>query len=187
MKRDYEKQQSNIKLIETKFARSLRKLGIKQPYLIQGGFQFWVKQVCCTFGARSLYDHTKSVIFLEAEAILEDINPSLVQALGYGVRHLQGLAAALYGLLEWEKTLQFIGVLGIVQTIYRRVASYEGAEDFRRDAIGLQPSPSFSAVQNRVLQATAKHESKPSDAEGLAEPSSEATMLGSEKVDLSEA
>ncbi|KAM6586146.1 hypothetical protein CsatB_013148 [Cannabis sativa] len=117
MKRDYEKQQSNIKLIETKFARSLRKLGIKQPYLIQGGFQFWVKQ---GLRFKELKSESTLTILKEAEAILEDINPSLVQALGYGV------------------------------------------------AIGLPTSPSFSAVQNRVLQAAAKHEFKPSDAEGLA-------------------
>ncbi|XP_030492077.2 uncharacterized protein LOC115708047 [Cannabis sativa] len=187
-------------------ARSLRKLGVKQPYLVQGGFQSWVKQ-----GLRFKElkpESTLTILNEEAEAILEAINPSPVQALGYGV----GLAAALYGLLEWEKTLQFIGVVGIGQTIYRRVASYEGAEDFRRDVklllapvrlgsqaftwaaekletngIGLPTSPSSSAVQNRVLQAAAKHESKPSDAEGVADSSSEVTMAGSEKVDLSEA
>ncbi|GFY81283.1 rhodanese/cell cycle control phosphatase superfamily protein [Actinidia rufa] len=74
------------------------------------------------------------------------------------------------------------------QTIYRRIASYEDAEDFKQDVrqllaplrlggqaiswaagkletngIGLPTSPSSSDVQNRVLQAAAKHESQPSD------------------------
>ncbi|XP_062090124.1 uncharacterized protein LOC133796563 [Humulus lupulus] len=187
-------------------ARSLRKLGVKQPYLVQGGFQSWVKQGLRIKELKP--ESTLTILNEEAEAILEDINPSPVQVLGYGV----GLAAALYALLEWEKTLQFIGVFGVGQTIFRRVASYEGAEDFRQDVklllapvrlgtqafswaaekletngIGLPTSPSSSAVQNRVLQAAAKHESKPSDAEGLANPSSEATISVGEKVDLSEA
>ncbi|KAM6602474.1 hypothetical protein CsatA_022083 [Cannabis sativa] len=103
MKRDYEKQQSNIKLIETKFARSLRKLGIKQPYLIQGGFQFWVKQ---GLRFKELKSESTLTILKEAEAILEDINPSLVQALGYGVsgkRRYNSLASlASFRLLDYQ-------------------------------------------------------------------------------------
>ncbi|XP_073262967.1 uncharacterized protein [Populus alba] len=48
----------------------------------------------------------------EAEAILEDIRPSPVQTLRYGV----GFAVASYALLEWEKTLQFIAIIGLSQT-----------------------------------------------------------------------
>ncbi|XP_073262968.1 uncharacterized protein [Populus alba] len=47
----------------------------------------------------------------EAEAILEDIRPSPVQTLRYGV----GFAVASYALLEWEKTLQFIAIIGLSQ------------------------------------------------------------------------
>ncbi|PON46680.1 Rhodanese-like domain containing protein [Parasponia andersonii] len=203
-------------------ARSLRKLGVKasisnldfkgfldgcvQPYLVQGGFQSWVKQGLRIKELKS--ESTLTVLSEEAEAILEDIKPSPVQAIGYGV----GLLAALYAILEWEKTLQFIGVFGLGQTIIRRVATYEDAKDFRRDVrlllapvrlgaqafawaagkletnrIGLPTSPSSLDVQNRVLQAAAKHESQPSDAEGLADPSPEATIPVNENVDLSEA
>ena len=49
-------------------------------------------------------------------------------------------------------------------------------EKLETNGIGLPTSPSSSAVQKRVLQAAAKHESKPSDVESLANPSSEATM-----------
>lgn len=53
---------------------------------------------------------------------------------------------------------------------------------------GLPTSPSSSDVQNRVLQAAAKHESQPSDAEGAAaNQSPESTIPLGEKVDLSEA
>ncbi|PON60650.1 Rhodanese-like domain containing protein [Trema orientale] len=203
-------------------ARSLGKLGIKasifnldfkgfldgcvQPYLVQGGFQSWVKQGLRIKELKP--ESTLTVLNEEAEAILENIKPSPVQALGYGA----GLLAALYAILEWEKTLQFIGILGLGQTIIRRVATYEGAEDFRRDVrlllapvrlgaqaftwaagkletnrIGLPTSPSSLDVQNRVLQAAAKHESQPSDAEGLPDPSPEATIPVNENVDLSEA
>ncbi|KAG5233352.1 calcium sensing receptor [Salix suchowensis] len=165
-------------------ARSLRKLGVKRPYLVQGGFQSWAKQ---GLRVKELRPETAlTILSEEAEAILEDIRPSPVQALGYGV----GFAAASYALLEWEKTLQFIAIAGLGQTIYRRVASYNGPEDLKQDMrlllspvrvgaqafswatgklennrLGLPTSPSSSDVQNRVLQAAAKHGSQPSETE----------------------
>ncbi|TYI60909.1 hypothetical protein E1A91_D10G137100v1 [Gossypium mustelinum] len=181
-------------------ARSLRNLGVKRPYLVQGGFQSWVNQ---GLRVKELKPETAlSILNEEAEAILEDINPSPVQVLGYGV----GSIAAIYALLEWEKSLQLIGILGLVLTIYRRVSSYKNAEDLKKDltlllgpakvgavayswiagkletnGIGLSTSPSSLDVQNRVLQAAAKLESQPSNAE---DPS---IAPINEKVDLSEA
>ena len=60
---------------------------------------------------------------------------------------------------------------------------------------GLPTSPSSTDVQNRVLQAAAKHESQPPDTEGVQDPSPEgvqdaapqSTIPLDEKVDLSEA
>ncbi|XP_048230422.1 uncharacterized protein LOC8286369 isoform X2 [Ricinus communis] len=166
-------------------ARSLRKLGVKRAYLVEGGFQSWAKQ-------------NLRVKELKPETALTVLN--------------EGSVAALYAILEWEKTLQFIGVLGLAQSIYRRVVSYEGPEDFRQDVrlllapvrigaqaiswaagkletngIGLPTSPSSSDVQNRVLQAAAKHESQPSDTEGVQNPSSEPVAPINENVDFSEA
>ncbi|KAL5784248.1 hypothetical protein ACOSQ2_006640 [Xanthoceras sorbifolium] len=187
-------------------ARSLRKLGTKRPYVVQGGFQSWVKQ---RLQIKELRPETALTILNEdAEAILEDINPSPLQVLGYGV----GFVATLFALLEWEKTLQLIGVVGLGQTIYRRVAAYEDAEDFRQDVRrllvpvrlgaeafswaagkldtngnGLPTSPSSTEVQNRVLQAAAKHESQPSDTEGIQDQSSKPLAPMNENVDLSEA
>ncbi|XVF29591.1 hypothetical protein REPUB_Repub15cG0135200 [Reevesia pubescens] len=184
-------------------ARSLRKLGVKRPYLVQGGFQSWVKQGLRIKELKP--ESTLTILNEEAEAILEDISPSPVQVLGYGV----GSVATIYALLEWEKSLQLIGILGLVQTIYQRVSSYENSEDLKKDirlllapvrlgsqafswvagkletnGIGLPTSPSSLDVQNRVLQAAAKLESQPSDAE---DPSPEVMAPMNEKVDLSEA
>ncbi|KAF8402393.1 hypothetical protein HHK36_013348 [Tetracentron sinense] len=114
---------------------------------------------------------------------------------------------------KWEKTLQLLGIVGLGQTIYRRLASYEDTEDFKQDVrlllapvrfgaqafswaagklepnrIGLPTSPLSSAVQNRVLQAAAKHGSQPSDtAEEMQDSSRESMTPVSENVDLSEA
>ncbi|PIA25790.1 hypothetical protein AQUCO_10800044v1 [Aquilegia coerulea] len=174
-------------------ARSLRKLGVKKPYLVRGGFQSWVKN---GLRIKELKPETTfTLLNEEAEAILEDIKPSPVQIVGYGV----GFVAAIYALSEWEKTLQFVGVIGIGQTVYRRIASYENSEDFKQDVrlllgpfkvgadalswvagkvepnkIGLATSPSSTDVQSRVLQAAAKHESQPallSEGEGEEESS----------------
>ncbi|KAK8954112.1 hypothetical protein KSP39_PZI002704 [Platanthera zijinensis] len=162
--------------------RSLKKLGVKEPYFVEGGFQRWRGR-----GLRFKEPKSESALTIlneEVEAIFEDIKPSPVQLVGYGL----GALAAIYALLEWEKTLQLIGIVGIGQALYQHVASYENSEDLKRDVrlllapvtlgvnaiywvtgkvepkiIRLPTAPSSTAVQDRVLQAAAKHESQPSD------------------------
>ncbi|XP_013701847.2 uncharacterized protein LOC106405843 [Brassica napus] len=174
-------------------ARALRKLGIKRPYLVQGGFRAWVKEGLRVKEPKP--ETTLTILNEEAEAILEEINPSPLQVAGVGV----GALAGSYALFEWEKTLQLIAVIGLGLTIYQRLASYDDAEDFKQDVrqlftpvklgaqafswaagkletngVGLPTSPSSSDVRSRVLQAAAKHESQPSDetSEGLQDASS---------------
>ncbi|CAN1833606.1 Calcium sensing receptor, chloroplastic [Linum perenne] len=178
-----------------------------RSYLVKGGFNSWVKH---DLRIKELKPETtltvlNEALFLqclsqEAEAILEGV--SSLQLIGYGV----GLLAASYALLEWEKSLQLIGVVGLVLTIYLRLATYETPEDLTEDVSlllvpvkmgskaiswaaekletngnGLPTSPSSSDVQNRVLQAAAKHESQPSsETEGTQPPMNE-------NADLSEA
>ncbi|XP_068665947.1 uncharacterized protein [Aristolochia californica] len=187
-------------------ARSLRKLGVKKSFLVQGGFRSWVKD-----GLRVKENRPVTALTIlneEAEAILEDIKPSPGKLLGYGV----GVITATYALLEWERTLQIVGLIGLGQTIYRRVASYQNSEDLKKDIrlllapvrlgaeafswvvgkvepnkLGLPTSPSSTAVQSRVLQAAAKHESQPSDADEAQESSGGSPAPTSESLDLSEA
>ncbi|XP_052206327.1 uncharacterized protein LOC127810814 [Diospyros lotus] len=187
-------------------ARSLRKLGVKQPYLVQGGFRSWANE--CLRIKKLKPETALTILNEEAEAILEDIKPTPVKVLGYGV----GSVAALYAILEWETTLQLIGIIGLGQTIYRRIASYEDAGDFKKDVrlllapvrlggraiswaagkletngIRLPTSPSSSDVQNRVLQAAAKHESQPSDGEEDQDLTSQLPASVGESMDVSEA
>ncbi|KNA17386.1 hypothetical protein SOVF_080110 [Spinacia oleracea] len=187
-------------------ARSLRKLGVKRPYVLHGGFKSWVKH---GLRAKELKPETAmSILNEEAAAILEELNPTPVQVLGVAV----GSVAAFYALLEWEKTLQLIGIIGVAQTIYRRVASYEDSEDFKKDVglllspvklgaqavswaagkvesngNGLPVSPSSLDVQNRVLQAAAKHESQPFDSEESQDKVLSSTATIDENVGRSEA
>ncbi|CAG7903017.1 unnamed protein product [Brassica rapa] len=157
-------------------ARALRKLGIKAS-----GFRSWVKEGLRVKEPKP--ETTLTILNEEAEAILEEINPSPLQVAG----------------VEWEKTLQLIAVIGLGLTIYQRLASYDDSEDFKQDVrqlftpvklgaqafswaagkletngVGLPTSPSSSDVRSRVLQAAAKHESQPSDdtSEGLQDASS---------------
>lgn len=186
-------------------ARSLRRLGIKRPYLVQGGFRSWVE---AGLRIKELKPETTlTILNEEAEAIFEEINPTPLQVVGYGV----GLVAAAYALVEWEKTLQYVGVFGLCQTLYRQISSYEDSEDFKQDVRqllapvilggqamtwavgkletsrnGLPTSPSSTDVQSRVLQAAAKHESQP-DSEETQDPSPETMLSVSENIDLSEA
>ncbi|XP_059292410.1 uncharacterized protein LOC132045853 isoform X2 [Lycium ferocissimum] len=188
-------------------ARSLRRLGIKRPYLVQGGFRSWVKEGLRIKELKPVT--TLTILNEEAEAIFEEINPTPLQVVGYGV----GLVAAAYALVEWEKTLQYVGVFGLCQTLYRRISSYEESEDFKQDVRqllapvrlggqamtwavgkletnrnrnGLPTSPSSTDVQSRVLQAAAKHESQP-DNEEIQDPSPDTMASVNENVDLSEA
>ncbi|KAJ4884976.1 Rhodanese/Cell cycle control phosphatase superfamily protein [Raphanus sativus] len=191
-------------------ARALRKLGIKRPYLVQGGFRSWVKEGLRVKEPKP--ETTLSILNEEAEAILEEINPSPLQVAGVGV----GVLAGSYALFEWEKTLQLIAVIGLGLTIYQRLASYDDSEDFKQDVrqlfapvklgaqafswaagkletngVGLPTSPSSSDVRSRVLQAAAKHESQPSDdtSEGLQDAlsSSSSSEEALNNVDVSEA
>ncbi|XP_075479601.1 uncharacterized protein LOC142520493 isoform X4 [Primulina tabacum] len=92
-------------------ARSLRKLGIVEPYLLQGGFRSWANE---GLRVKELKSETAlTIINEETQAILEEINPTPLKLIGYGIV----LAAAAYSLFEWEKTLQFIAVIGLGQAI----------------------------------------------------------------------
>ncbi|XP_078434130.1 rhodanese/Cell cycle control phosphatase superfamily protein [Wolffia australiana] len=164
-------------------ARSLRKLGVKTTYLVGGGYRSWMKN---GLRIKELKPETAlDIINEEAEAILEEIKPTPVSIIGYSL----GAAASLYALFEWEKTLQLIGVIGLGQSLYRRFSSYQSSEDLKADLgrllspltlgaqalsrvagneeskLGLATSPSSTAVQDRVIQAAAKHESQPSDSD----------------------
>ncbi|CAH9101481.1 unnamed protein product [Cuscuta europaea] len=184
-------------------ARSLRKLGLKRPYLMQGGFRSWIKD---GLRIKKLKPETAlTILNEEVEAILEEINPTPLKLLGYGV----GSMAAVYVVLEWEKALQLVGFCGLFLTVYLRLSSYKDSEDIEQDvrllltpfrlggkAIywvigklgnnggGLPTSPSSTEVQSRVMQAAAKHESQLSDSEDSQEQSSREMSSVNDSVNL---
>ncbi|ONM35700.1 Rhodanese/Cell cycle control phosphatase superfamily protein [Zea mays] len=156
---------------------------VKRPYLVKGGFQAWSKNL----RVKELKPETAlTSINEDVEEILEQIKPTPTLVFG----SLLGLSALSYALLEWEMTLQYIAVLSVGLTIYLRFSTYEDSEDLEKDLklllspvrvgadalswaakkiepnkVGLPTSPSTTAVKDRVLQAAAKHESQPSDAD----------------------
>ncbi|KAH0459208.1 hypothetical protein IEQ34_012022 [Dendrobium chrysotoxum] len=87
-------------------ARSLKKLGVKEPYFVEGGFQAWTRK-----GLRIKEPRPETALTILNE----------------------GTLVAIYAFLEWEKTLQIIGIVGLGQTLYRRVASYKDSDDLKRD------------------------------------------------------
>ncbi|KAG6736899.1 hypothetical protein POTOM_060169 [Populus tomentosa] len=112
--------------------------------------------------------------FQEAEAILEDIRPSPVPTLGYGV----DFAAASYALLD--------PLMCFLSPVRLGVQAFSwAAGKLENNRIGLPTSPLSSDVQNWV-QAAAKYESLPSETE-VPNPSPESVTPLNEKVDLSEA
>ncbi|KAF3785276.1 hypothetical protein EJ110_NYTH28327 [Nymphaea thermarum] len=166
---------------------------IQRAYLLQGGFGSWVAN---GLRVKDLKPETAlTILNEETEAILEDIKPTPAKVFVAGL----GLIAAIYAITEWEITLQLIGIIGLGQALYRRVSSYEDSEDLKEDVrlllspvrfgaqalawtmtklepnkVGLPTSPSTTAVQNRVLQAAAKHGTLPLELEDA----EDATSLG---------
>ncbi|KAK2994112.1 hypothetical protein RJ640_003635, partial [Escallonia rubra] len=130
-------------------ARSLRKLG--RPYLVQGGFRSWVKEGLRIKELRT--ETTLTILNEDVEAILEEVKPTPLKVLGFGVvrlilllrylllmkMHESSLARMISSLkdgsadTEWEKTLQLVGIVGLGLTMYLRVASYEDSEDLKQD------------------------------------------------------
>ncbi|CAL4972673.1 unnamed protein product [Urochloa decumbens] len=173
-------------------ARLLKKLGVQRPYLVKGGFQAWSKNL----RVKELKPETAlTAINEDVEEIIEQIKPTPTLVFG----SLLGLSALSYAILEWETTLQYIAVLSIGLTIYSRFSTYESSEDLEQDLklllspvqvgadalswaakkiepnkVGLPTSPSTTAVKDRVLQAAAKHEAQPSDAEESSAQTAEA-------------
>ncbi|KVH91004.1 Rhodanese-like domain-containing protein [Cynara cardunculus var. scolymus] len=145
-----------------------------RPYLLQGGFRSWVLEGLRIKEPKP--ETTLTILNEEAEAILEGTTP--LQVIGYGV----GFLAATYSLLEWEKTLQLIAVIGLGQLGGEAIAWAAGKLETNRN--GLPTSPSSVNIQNRVLQAAAKHESQPPESE---EPQDTLSRSTTQNPDLSEA
>ncbi|KAH7279124.1 hypothetical protein KP509_37G006300 [Ceratopteris richardii] len=183
-------------------ARALKRAGIKKPFRIDGGFRAWratglrVKQM----GPETPLTFLRE----ETEAILEEVKPTPIVI---GAAAL-GTLAGVYALIEWEKTLQFLGLVCIGQVLYTRINSYENADDAKNDlkvllrpftlvtqgiiwAAGMmEPSklqlattPSTSAVQDRVLQAAARHGQLPSESEQKHEVVPQAVEMVDSKPD----
>ncbi|XP_031391537.1 uncharacterized protein LOC116203765 isoform X2 [Punica granatum] len=125
-------------------ARSLKKLGVKGPYMVEGGFRSWVSQGLRIKELKP--ETTLSVLNEEAEAILEEINPSPLQVFATGM----GFIAALYALVEWEKTLQIIGIFGLGQFGLRPGNSRQTESAFQHH---LHP-PMCKTVSCRLLRGT---------------------------------
>jgi hypothetical protein len=85
-------------------------------------------------------------------------------------------------LINWDFKCFFEGVCSLLLDLESR--HFHGQQENNR--IGLPTSSSSSDVQNRMLQADAKHESQPSETE-VQNPSPESVTPLNEKVDLSEA
>ncbi|KAJ7526162.1 hypothetical protein O6H91_17G084900 [Diphasiastrum complanatum] len=159
-----------------RIAKALRKAGVRKSFVVEGGFEAWKES-----GLRSkpTVPETPFVILKEeTEAIIEDVRPTP----GGIVLVVIGFVSGLNALIEWEKTLQLIGVIGVGHAIYQRFSSYESVDDLKTDIrilqrpfklaaqgviwiagqlepnkLQLATSPSTSAVQDKVLQAAAKH------------------------------
>lgn len=165
-----------------RLARALKRVGIKMPYRIEGGFQAWIAD---GLRVKKIGQETPlSIIKEETEAILEEIKPTP----GGLAAVTLGTFAGIYALIEWEKTLQLLGLICIIQVVFSRFNSYESVDDIKADLrillrpfalasqgivwvagkvepskLQLATSPSTSAVQDRVLQAAAKHGPLPSE------------------------
>eukprot|EP00258_Populus_trichocarpa_P031507 XP_024447526.1 uncharacterized protein LOC112325343 isoform X4 [Populus trichocarpa] len=131
-------------------ARSLRKLGVKRPYLVQGGFQSWVKQgiqvkelkpetvltilnegfaaasyallglhICFLMDRLSITFQEQLPKMLKSSVVLyrtNDINSGFLFFFSFLLlSSLSSCQPSLNFVSEWEKTLQFVAIIGISQ------------------------------------------------------------------------
>ena len=87
---------------------------------------------------------------------------------------------------EWQSTCVSWRLLLTPVRLGAQAYSW-AAGKLESNGIGLPTSPSSLDVQNRVLQAAAKHESQPSDTEETQDPFPDSAGAVTESVDLSEA
>eukprot|EP00268_Persea_americana_P032237 TRINITY_DN3164_c0_g1_i5.p1 TRINITY_DN3164_c0_g1~~TRINITY_DN3164_c0_g1_i5.p1 ORF type:complete len:196 (-),score=39.63 TRINITY_DN3164_c0_g1_i5:1826-2335(-) len=88
-------------------ARSLKKLGVMKPYLVQGGYRAWMKNGLRVKELKP--ETTLTILNEEAEAILEEIRPTPLKIIGYGA----GFIASIYALVgETFSVLCFISFVG---------------------------------------------------------------------------
>ncbi|KAK3001523.1 hypothetical protein RJ639_020282, partial [Escallonia herrerae] len=169
-----------------------------RPYLVQGGYRSWVKEGLRVKELRT--ETTLTILNEDVEAILEEVKPTPLKVLGYGVESsLARMISSLKGgsadtklnkgqLGKYINTcIELEARLLLVPAKLGGQAISWAAGKLETNRIGLPTSPSSSDVQSRVLQAAAKHESQPSDSEETPDRPPEPTAPRSENIDLSEA
>ncbi|CAI5536973.1 unnamed protein product [Closterium sp. Naga37s-1] len=120
-------------------ARGLSRVGFKRSFVMDGGFDSWVAS-----GLRvkpNEPERAADVLKKEYEAFVEDVQPT---PLGVATVVL-GTGVGIFALIEWERSLQLLGVLAVVQLIYLRVKTYETEEDLQRDVRALLTPFSLAA------------------------------------------
>ncbi|CAI7883237.1 unnamed protein product, partial [Closterium sp. NIES-54] len=120
-------------------ARGLSRVGFKRSFVMDGGFDSWVAS-----GLRvkpNEPERVAEVLKKEYEAFVEDVQPT---PLGVATVVL-GTGVGIFALIEWERSLQLLGVLAVVQLIYLRVKTYETEEDLQRDVRALLTPFSLAA------------------------------------------
>ncbi|CAM6048352.1 unnamed protein product [Sphagnum compactum] len=173
-------------------ARALHRFGIKRRYRMDGGFRAWNAS-----GLRTKPEGTETAITVlkeDTEDFIEEVKPTAEEVFLV----CMGIVAGLYAAIEWEKTLQLIGVIGISQVVYSKAKAYDSFEDVKADfrvlqkslslamqgllrisgqaesgTLQLVTSPNTSAVQERVVRAAAKHGPLASEDESKLELESE--------------
>eukprot|EP00850_Spirogloea_muscicola_P019601 SM000195S05248 [mRNA] locus=s195:19393:24780:+ [translate_table: standard] len=107
-------------------ARALKRIGVKRPYRVDGGFKAWSSALRTK---EDVAETPLQILKKEAEAIIEDVKPTPLGVAG--VTGASGLG--IWGLLNWETSLEVIGLLVVGQALLRRVSSYESVDDVTQD------------------------------------------------------
>jgi rhodanese-related sulfurtransferase len=114
-------------------AQRLNKYGVRQAFVVQGGFRQWQRDGLAVRGDRSDYSVSQlqllgtrtSIAAEETAAVLR--NPVSITLGGVAV------ALAIGVLVDWRRTLQYIGTGGLLLSALARTTSYSKPQDLLDD------------------------------------------------------
>jgi len=116
-------------------ARTLRRMGVRQPYVLDGGFRGWKGDKLEVLDGTTAYEGgTIRVIADDVEYVAEEARVLLSDPWRVaGI--VGGLGASALLLYDWKSTLQFVGVLGIQLSIVKRLSEYNNSQEFIDDVV----------------------------------------------------
>eukprot|EP00898_Chlorokybus_atmophyticus_P007156 jgi/Chlat1/7441/Chrsp6S07493 len=134
-------------------AKTLLDAGAQRVYRISGGFESgWVPSGLPIRPDEDL--PALKVLTEDAQEIVQETVQAVKESPEKVFLPLLGVTGSVYTVFNYEYVLEMIGVLAILQLVYKKVSSYDSLDDFYRDIVRLILS--VQSFPSRVTKSTSK-------------------------------